>query len=45
MNETLQTPSKTQYTAPTLEQHPGFITITGASFPFGTVLSEDGDGE
>lgn len=45
MNETLQTPSKTQYTTPTLEQHLSFMTITGASFPFGTVLSEDGEGE
>jgi hypothetical protein len=45
MNETIETPKKLEYSTPTLEQQPQFISITGASFPFGSVLGEEGDGE
>jgi hypothetical protein len=45
MSEPLETLQKLEYTAPTLEQHPSFVSITGASFPFGSVLGEEGDGE
>ncbi len=43
MNEPLEIPQKLEYTAPKLEQQPQFVTITGASFPFGTVLGQEGD--
>jgi hypothetical protein len=45
MNELNQTLEKLEYTPPKLEQQPQFISITGASFPFGTVLGQEGDGE
>jgi hypothetical protein len=45
MNEPNQAPEKLEYTAPKLEQQPQFISITGASFPFGTVSGKDGGGE
>jgi hypothetical protein len=37
MNEPSKTPEKSEYTTPKLEQHPSFCSVTGASFPFGTV--------
>jgi hypothetical protein len=45
MKEPYPTPPKTPYTPPRLEQHPSFVTITGASFPFGTVLTQEGESE
>ena len=43
MNESIS--EKLEYQAPKLEQQPQFISITGASFPFGTVLGQEGDDE
>jgi hypothetical protein len=37
MNQTAQPPQKLEYTPPRLEQHPSFNSVTGASFPFGTL--------
>ena len=45
MKETIETPKKLEYQAPKLEQQPQFISITGASFPFGTVSGQEGDGK
>lgn len=45
MKEPYPTPPKPPYTPPRLEQHPSFVTITGASFPFGTVLTQEGESE
>ncbi len=45
MNEIIEVPKKLEYQAPKLEQQPQFISLTGASFPFGTVLGQEGDGK
>ncbi|MEY4531389.1 MAG: hypothetical protein RLZZ156_2110 [Deinococcota bacterium] len=45
MNEIIEVSKKLEYQAPKLEQQPQFISLTGASFPFGTVLGQEGDGQ
>ena len=48
MNQKLQTPQapqKLEYSPPRLEQHPSFNSVTGASFPFGTLQVPEPQGD